>query len=86
MPLWVDPLYDDDVYQAAEIWLKSIQEYTNSLGKGHPLEFVNYAAPFQNPMASYGEKNQQFMKAVSRKYDPDGIFQKIVPGGYKLGV
>jgi len=24
------------------------------------------------------------LKAVSKKYDPEGIFQKGVPGGFKL--
>lgn len=84
MPLWNDAQYDERIYEAAESWVSSVQNYTQSLGKGHSFEFVNYAAPFQNAMAGYGEENLQFLREVSRKYDPDQVFQTAVPGGYKL--
>lgn len=84
MPLWEDPKYDDEVYRAAEIWVSEIKKFSNGLNKGNSLEFVNYAAPFQDPMTSYGKRNFRFLKDVSRKYDPNRVFQKLVPGGYKL--
>jgi hypothetical protein len=34
----------------------------------------------------YGAANVAFLRDVSRKYDPLGVFQKLVPGGFKLGV
>lgn len=83
MPLWDDAAYNDDVRMASEKWYHDVQEYTNSLGKGHPFEFANYAASYQSPMASYGAENLEFMKEVSEKYDPTGLFQRAV-GGYKL--
>ncbi|KAH7024746.1 uncharacterized protein B0I36DRAFT_366662 [Microdochium trichocladiopsis] len=86
MPLWSDPAYDDQVYAAAQKWHSSVQAYTASMGKGHRFEFANYAAKFQNVMASYGPENLQFLRTVSRKYDPKQIFQRSVRGGYKLGV
>jgi FAD/FMN-containing dehydrogenase len=85
MPLWLDAKYDADVHAASEKWYKAIKEYTASVGKGHYFEFANYAAWFQNPMASYGAENLEFLREVSRKYDPSGLFQKAVKGGYKLG-
>lgn len=33
---------------------------------------------------SYGPENVKFLQAVSRKYDPDHVFQRLVPGGFKL--
>lgn len=46
--------------------------------------YLNYAAPWQDPIAGYGaEVNARFW-AVSKKYDPRGVFQKQVPGGFKL--
>jgi hypothetical protein len=84
MPLWTDSKYDADIYDAVETWTLSVQDYTQSIGKGHSFEFVNYARPFQDPMAGYGGENLEFLRAVSRKYDPRGIFQDAVPGGYKL--
>lgn len=61
-----------------------VQNFTNSLEMGHPFEFLNNAAPFQDPLGSYGDENLQFMKNVAQKYDPDQIFQTLVPGGFKV--
>jgi len=35
-------------------------------------------------MAGYGEESLERMKGVSKKYDPEGVFQRGVPGGFKL--
>ncbi|KAM0332156.1 hypothetical protein ACHAQA_002430 [Verticillium albo-atrum] len=84
MPLWSDAKYDDEVHAASEKWYRSIKQYTQSIGKDHPFEFANYAAWYQDPMASYGAENLEFLRTVSRKYDPSSLFQKAVKGGYKL--
>lgn len=85
MPLWQDAAYDKDVHQAAEAWYNAVREYTAKQGKAHRFEFANYAAWFQDPMAGYGPENLEFLREVSRKYDPRRLFQKAVKGGYKLG-
>ena len=46
---------------------------------------MNYAYPTQDVIGSYGDENVDFLRKVSRKYDPAQVFQKLVPGGYKLG-
>ena len=84
MPLWQDAKYDSDVNEAAARWVKEVQKATTALGKGHPFEFANYAASFQDVIGSYGPANHKFLKDVAKTYDPRGIFQKSVPGGYKL--
>ncbi|KAI1261740.1 FAD-binding domain-containing protein [Xylariaceae sp. FL1019] len=45
---------------------------------------MNYADKSQDVIASYGEKNVKKMWDVSSRYDPDGVFQKLCPGGWKL--
>lgn len=85
MPLWSDAAYDAEVHGAAEEWFNRVQEHTQSKGKGHRFEFANYAAEFQDVMASYGPENLEFLHEVSHKYDPTGLFQKAVKGGFKLG-
>jgi hypothetical protein len=35
-------------------------------------------------LSGYGEKNLEHMRKVSEKYDPEGVFQTMVPGGFKL--
>ncbi|CZT16357.1 related to 6-hydroxy-d-nicotine oxidase [Ramularia collo-cygni] len=83
-PHWKDADYDGEIYEAAQVWLAAVQDYTNALGMSHPFVFLNNAAPFQDPLGSYGAENLQFMRDVSKKYDPDQIFQTLVPGGFKL--
>lgn len=46
--------------------------------------YLNYASPFQNPVASYGNGSVESLKAASTKYYPSGVFQDQVPGGFKL--
>lgn len=83
-PHWQDAQYDGVIYQAAQRWVTSVQDYTTVFGLGHPFEFLNNAAPFQDPLGSYGAENLQFMQDVAKKYDPDEIFQTLMPGGFKL--
>lgn len=51
---------------------------------GNPYVYLNYAAPWQDPIGSYGAKNRAALRAASKRYDPEGLFQKGVPGGFKL--
>lgn len=46
--------------------------------------YMNYSANFQDPISSYGAENSKHLQSVSRKFDPEGIFQTGVPGGWKL--
>ncbi|KAF5660340.1 FAD binding domain-containing protein [Fusarium denticulatum] len=46
-------------------------------------KYLNYADKSQDPIASYG-KTKRRLQSVSRKYDHQGVFQKRVPGGFKL--
>lgn len=47
-------------------------------------QFPNYADITQDPIKNYGETNVAALQEASRKYDPNGLFQKQVPGGHKL--
>ncbi|KAK0384642.1 hypothetical protein NLU13_8728 [Sarocladium strictum] len=47
-------------------------------------EYLGYADGFQDPLGSYGAENIAFLKDVAEKYDPEGIFQSRVPGGFKI--
>ena len=53
---------------------------------GHLMDFIylNYADTSQKVFQSWGANNVAKLKAVSKKYDPKGVFQKHVPGGFKL--
>lgn len=53
-------------------------------GVGRPFIYLNYAAPWQDPIGSYGVTNKAALQAASRRHDPEGLFQEGVPGGFKL--
>lgn len=46
--------------------------------------YLNYVNPAQDPIASYGQDNVDFLKQVSSTYDPTGFFQTRVTGGFKV--
>ncbi|KAI1172034.1 oxidoreductase FAD-binding protein [Nemania sp. FL0916] len=50
----------------------------------NPFQYLNYADISQDPFTSYGKQNKARLQAASLKYDPSGVFQKRVPGGFKL--
>lgn len=49
-----------------------------------PFIFLNDASRNQKVIPSWGADNFAKLKAVSAKYDPSGVFQYQVPGGFKL--
>ncbi|KAI0198820.1 FAD-binding domain-containing protein [Astrocystis sublimbata] len=46
--------------------------------------YMNYADKSQDVLASYGPENVKKLIEVADKYDPDRVFQKLCPGGWKL--
>jgi hypothetical protein len=46
--------------------------------------FINYSEKWQDSISSYSPEARKFLKVVSKKYDPLQIWQKQVPGGFKL--
>jgi hypothetical protein len=58
--------------------------FAKSKGTLNDFEYLNYAYKTQSPITGYGADNVAKLKAASQKYDPFQIFQKFVPGGFKL--
>ncbi|KAH7312505.1 hypothetical protein B0I35DRAFT_513840 [Stachybotrys elegans] len=46
--------------------------------------YLNYAGAEQDPLGSYGAEQVEFMRDVAARYDPAGVFQRRVPGGFKI--
>ncbi len=83
-PRWLDPAYDAVMYQASQNWAVQTKKVTESLGTADPYLYHNFAAKTQKPFCSYGQENVEFLRKVSVKYDPKGVFQTLVPGGFKV--
>lgn len=48
------------------------------------FRYLNYSDVSDDPLATYGDDNVKRMREVAKKYDPTGIFQTRVPGGFKI--
>lgn len=64
--------------------LKRIERNAKDRGQLVPFIYWNYAFSDQDALQSYGEENVQKLRATSKKYDPDSMFQTACPGGFKL--
>jgi hypothetical protein len=81
-PRWIDAAQDAAMYAMAREWVDAVSK---AAGKNlHRFLYVNFSAPSQKPICGYGPKNVKFLQGVSRKYDPGQVFQKLVPGGFKV--
>lgn len=64
--------------------IRRLKAYTQEIGADSEYVYMNYAARYQNPLGGYGKENVEFIKAIARKYDPLEVFQRQVPGGFKV--
>lgn len=55
-------------------------------GKGGLTDwlYMNYADSSQNVLGSYGVENVEELRRVAARYDPERVFQKLCPGGWKI--
>ncbi|TVY62282.1 Bifunctional solanapyrone synthase [Lachnellula suecica] len=49
-----------------------------------PFYYLSDAAKGQPVFAGYGQENWDKLKEISLKYDPEQVFQYLLPGGHKL--
>jgi len=61
-----------------------IKQDLKKLNALDPFLYLNYAAPYQDPLSSYGERNLRRLRQIATKFDSQGTFQYQVPGGFKL--
>jgi hypothetical protein len=80
---WDDPDVGVKVQNGTRIFIDNIKQIAEDEGVAQDFVYENYAASgFQKPLESTG--NLGFFKKVASKYDPGQMFQKQVPGGWKL--
>jgi hypothetical protein len=78
------PADEEQVKAAVKGFMDAATQKAKEMGVYSPYIYANYAAGFQDVIGGYGEKSRAALLATSRKYDPQQLFQKQVPGGYKL--
>jgi FAD/FMN-containing dehydrogenase len=81
---WDSVADDERIEQHAKALFQQSEDKARELGLYSKYVYLNYAAPWQDPFSGYGAAQKVRLQDVSRKYDPKGVFQKQVSGGFKL--
>nr|ANM86476.1 putative 6-hydroxy-D-nicotine oxidase [Cladonia uncialis subsp. uncialis] len=72
-------------YPKLKAWGNAVCDYARTIENGLlDWIYMNYADKSQNPLASYGPENVKKLKDAAAKYDPEQVFQKLCPGGFKI--
>ncbi|KAL4959295.1 FAD-binding oxidoreductase [Aspergillus stella-maris] len=61
-----------------------LESYAKQTGTDNQLVYLNYAGFAQDPLGSYPEVSVRHMKDIAERYDPEGLFQRRLPGGFKI--
>ncbi|EEB99975.1 hypothetical protein MPER_00202 [Moniliophthora perniciosa FA553] len=81
---WDDPALDGPI----DKWTQDLLAWGTKESKRRGLEvpwiYLNYAQPWQKVYESYGSANLKKYKDLKKKHDPENVFGKLWPGGFKL--
>lgn len=81
---WKNRADDDRINKFAAKVMERALAVVKARGKTNQYLYMNYASPFQDVVASYGAGNKAKLKAISKKYDPQRVFEVLQPGFFKL--
>ncbi|KAI0434885.1 FAD-binding domain-containing protein [Xylaria sp. FL1042] len=81
---WANAEDDPAVDVAMRGLIRTMERDTARLGALDPYLYLNYAAAWQNPLASYGPASIAKLSEIQRAYDRRQIFTVNKPGGFKV--
>ncbi|KAI1328429.1 FAD-binding domain-containing protein [Xylariaceae sp. FL0255] len=81
---WANAADDATVYAAGASFKNRISGLAEARNLTLDYIFMNDANIEQPVIASYGEANVMRLRSVQKVYDPDLVFQRLVPGGQKI--
>ncbi|XDG05523.1 hypothetical protein ABKA04_005138 [Annulohypoxylon sp. FPYF3050] len=85
-PGWDLPKDDSRVFKTVGDFVADLRKLATDNGLLHRYIFANYAYQRDDCIRGYGKESIIKLMETSKKYDPEGIFQKGVPGGFKLPI
>lgn len=72
------------VYPKLEAGTEAIRQYADSVDGITEWNYMNYGDESQDVLRSYGTEKVKKMRDAAAKYDPQQVFQKLCPGGWKI--
>ncbi|KAI1345673.1 putative oxidoreductase [Xylaria sp. FL0043] len=83
-PSWSDGGQNEQVYAAARALMDDIAARAKTLGVYDSYIYLNYAAPWQDVIPSYGTESVKKLQQLRARVDPNQVFTKKVMGGFKI--
>jgi FAD/FMN-containing dehydrogenase len=83
-PSWTDPSQNEQIYALARDLIDTIENKAKKLGVYDPYIYLNYAAPWQDVIVGYGPASVSRLQKLKAEVDPNNVFQRLVPGGFKI--
>ncbi|CAI7625670.1 hypothetical protein PCG10_009964 [Penicillium crustosum] len=81
---WIGSAYDEIVASWVEETTYKINNATQKAGLYDAFNYIGDAAGFQSIFPGYGTENHQKLRDIAQKYDSRGVFQTLMPGGFKV--
>jgi len=81
---WALPSSDQVTLSLSISFMKQVEDLAKAKGLLERYLFLNNAAIDQMVIASYGDNQVKELVRISKRYDPQGVFQKLAKGGFKL--
>ncbi|CAE6428494.1 unnamed protein product [Rhizoctonia solani] len=81
---WSLPEDDNKVYAAIDKMITASTDIAKSQNRLGRYIYLNYASTNQQPIQSYGPAQVNFLRKVKAKYDPNGVFERLSRGGFKI--
>ncbi|SMR50220.1 unnamed protein product [Zymoseptoria tritici ST99CH_3D1] len=75
---------DQEFQSAGQQFIADLGAWAKEQGHENSYLYLNYADKSQDVFGSYGQANEERLQRIAKQYDPDGVFQKLMPGGLKL--
>jgi hypothetical protein len=81
---WDNANDTEKIYEVNKKALERIDTKAESKNLSASYRYLNYTFTHQDPFDSYGDESKARLQAVSEKYDPEGFFQLVGAGPFKL--
>lgn len=82
---WANATDDAEILKFFSTIIKKVKFEAQKKSLDNEYIYMNYASQFEDPISSYGAANVNRLRAISKKYDPQQVFQQLHPGHFKLG-
>ncbi|KAF7590773.1 hypothetical protein BBP40_002389 [Aspergillus hancockii] len=81
---WDNSADDNTIYGFIHNYLNMVNAEARKRGIAREYIYMNYASQFQDVISGYGADNKARLQKVATKHDPQGVYQTLQPGYFKL--